>query len=91
MKNTVEFGRYLMKEGELREIEWIVLNETPDGKKLLISKDCIEAMQYEYSENKNAHPKWENCVVYHDKRGFFIALFIRVWYTYLDKSGLKKV
>ena len=57
MKTTVEFGRYLMKEGVLREIEWIVLNETPNGKKLLISKDCIEAMQYEYTENKNDETK----------------------------------
>ena len=33
----------------------------------------------------------ETSFVYHDKRGFFIAFFISVWYTYLDKSGLKKV
>ncbi len=53
MRKTVEYGRYFTKNNELREIEWIILDETPDGKKLLISKDCIEAMQYEYLENEN--------------------------------------
>ena len=57
MKKTVEFGRYFSKNNELREIEWIILDEAPDGKKLLISKNCIEAMQYEYRENKNKDPK----------------------------------
>ncbi len=84
MKNTVEFGRYLMKEGELREIEWIVLNETPNGKKLLISKDCIEAMQYEYSENENAHPKWENCVV----RSWLNNYFLNTWFTVREKEKM---
>ena len=59
----MEFGRYLMDENELREIEWIILNEDSDGKKLLISKNCLEAMQYEYTENRNPDPNWRNCAL----------------------------
>ena len=84
MKKTVEFGRYLMKEGELREIEWIVLNETPDGKKLLLSKDCITAMQYEYSEKNNVDPKWENCAV----RLWLNGYFLNNWFTVREKEKM---
>ena len=75
MRKTVEYGRYFTKNNELREIEWIILDETPDGKKLLISKDCIEAMQYEYLENENNDPKWENCVIRHWLNDYFINSF----------------
>ena len=47
MSKIIEFGRYLTKETELRELEWLILDELPDGKKLLITKQCIKAMQYE--------------------------------------------
>ena len=78
MKKTVEFGRYFTKEYELREIEWIVLQEYEDGKKLLISKKCIEAMQYEYRENKNEDPNWENCAVRIWPNSYFIDSFFTV-------------
>ena len=78
MKKTVEFGRYFSKNNELREIEWIILDEAPDGKKLLISKNCIEAMQYEYRENKNKDPKWENCVIRLWLNNYFINSFFTV-------------
>ena len=78
MKKTVEFGRYFSKNNELREIEWIILDEAPDGKKLLISKNCIEAMQYEYRENKNKDPKRENCVIRLWLNNYFINSFFTV-------------
>ncbi len=84
MTKTVEFGRYLTKNNELREIEWIVLQEYEDGKKLLISKNCIEAMQYEYRENKNKDPKWENCVV----RLWLNSYFINSFFTVREKEKM---
>ena len=50
MRKEVEFGRCLKKEDELREIEWIVLDEDSDGNALLLCEDCIASMQYEYRE-----------------------------------------
>ncbi len=84
MSKTVEFGRYLTKENELREIEWIILKEFDDGKKLLLSKNCIEAMQYEYRENKNSDPKWENCVV----RLWLNSHFLNKWFTMREKEKM---
>ncbi len=78
MKKTVEFGRYFAKNNELREIEWIILKKYEDGKMLLISKDCVETMQYEYRENKNKNPKWENCVVRIWLNNYFINSFFTV-------------
>ena len=78
MKKTIEFGRYFFKKGELQEIEWVVLNETPDGKKLLISKYCIEALQYEYEENENEDPRWENCAIRRWLNNYFINTFFTV-------------
>ena len=60
---TIRFGKYLYNEDDPREIEWIVLDERPDGKKLLLSKYCIESMQYEYEQNDNPDPQWDNCVL----------------------------
>lgn len=84
MKKTVEFGRYYFKKDELREIEWIVLDETPDGKNLLLSKYCIEGMQYEYKENRNKDPKWENCVV----RDWLNGYLLREFFTVREKEKL---
>lgn len=72
---TIKFGRYYYDEDELQEIEWIVLDEMPDGKKLLLSKYCIEAMQYEYEQNDNPNPKWDNCVLREWLNGYFIDNF----------------
>ncbi len=62
---TVKFGRYRYERSSLdmKAITWIVLNETPDGKFLLISKNCIDAMQYGDEEYKNDTPAWENSYV----------------------------
>ncbi len=84
MKKIVEFGRYLMKRDELREIDWIVLDQTPDGQKLLLCKDCIEAMQYEYRENKNPDPNWETCVV----RLWLNNYFLNTWFTVREKEKM---
>ena len=68
---TIKFGKYFYNEDELQEIEWIVLDENPDGKKLLLSKFCIETMQYEYEQNNNPNPKWDNCVLRSWLNGYF--------------------
>lgn len=72
---TIKFGKYFYDEDDLQEIEWIVLDEIPDGKKLLLSKYCIEAMQYEYDQNDNPNPKWDNCVLREWLNGYFIDNF----------------
>ncbi len=63
MKETLKFGRYLYKGKEVADLEWLVLDETPDGKKLLITRDCIEVMRYEYPQNRNPNPHWTTCVI----------------------------
>ena len=84
MKKTLEFGRYLMNKNELQEIEWIVLNEDSEGKKLLISKKCIEAMQYEYPSNKNHNPNWNNCFL----RSWLNNDFLNNWFTVREKEKM---
>ena len=75
---TIKFGKYFYNEDELQEIEWIVLDENPDGKKLLLSKFCIETMQYEYEQNNNPNPKWDNCVLRSWLNGYFKDNFITI-------------
>lgn len=87
MKKTIEFGRYFTKKDELREIEWILLDETPDGKKLLLSKYCLAAMQYEYEENHNKDPKWENCVV----RLWLNSYFLNTFFTVREKEKMEHI
>ena len=84
MRKEVEFGRCLKKEDELREIEWIVLDEDSDGNALLLCKDCIALMQYEYRENRNKDPKWENCVV----RLWLNNYFLNNWFTVREKEKM---
>ena len=72
---AIKFGRYFYNEDELQEIEWIVLDESPDGKKLLLSKYCIESMQYEYKQNNNPDPQWDTCVLRSWLNGYFINKF----------------
>jgi len=74
MKKTIKFGRYFFNgKQEMDEIEWIVLDET-DGKKLLISKYCIETMQYDYEENKIKNSNWENGILRMWLNNYFLNL-----------------
>ena len=86
-RKTIEFGRYLYKNNELREIEWLVLDERPDGKVLLISKNCISAFQYEFRENKNKDPKWENCVI----RLWLNSYFLNYYFTAREKERMSEI
>ena len=86
-RKTIEFGRYYTKNNELREIEWLVLDERSDGKALLISKNCINALQYELLENKNKDPKWETCVI----RLWLNSYFINNFFTVREKERMSAI
>ncbi|SFC31073.1 DUF6273 domain-containing protein [Butyrivibrio sp. YAB3001] len=62
---TVKIGRYRFKKSsmDMKAITRIVLNETLEGKMLLISKNCIDSMQYGDEDYENDKLEWENSYV----------------------------
>lgn len=74
MKKAIKFGRYFInRKMEMDEIEWTVLDEF-DNKKLLISKHCIETMQYDYEENRIKNPDWRTGIVRTWLNSYFLNL-----------------
>lgn len=87
MKKTIKFGRYFFNsKQEMDEIEWIVLDET-EGKKLLISKNCVETMQYDYEENKIKNPNWENGIL----RMWLNNYFLNLCFIIREKERLEPI
>lgn len=87
MRKIVEFGRYPVREGELREIEWIVLDEDEFGDALLISKNCIDSRQYEYRDNGNSNIAWWNS----DIRAWLNIIFLDDYFTVNEKEIMQTI
>ena len=82
---TVRFGRYPYEEdGAVRDLEWFVLAKE-DGKTLLITKDCIDYMQWSsWGESEGA---WKACTM----RAFLNDVFFQTAFTDEERAHIVPV